>query len=136
LELHCRQKPPGVQRGKRSNPVVAGLQQESYSQLINKNGGQRLGQLVGDLWSGCAAGLFIPHREFADLVMYLFAYGSGSFYPKMHLAPSKVSIHQHFIEPHEMVKFFSAPDFFDHVTLKSPKPVSGQGLWRLSDRLR
>jgi hypothetical protein len=44
------------------NQLVADQQQESYSQLINKNRGQALGQLVGDLWIGGEPPEFIPYR--------------------------------------------------------------------------
>jgi hypothetical protein len=63
LELHCRQKGERVHVGTGSEGLVAGQQQESYKQLINKYGGRQLGQLVGDLWSVGGLLLHIPHGE-------------------------------------------------------------------------
>jgi hypothetical protein len=61
LELHCRQKAPGVQSAGTSGSVVAGLQQDSYTQVIHKNWGQQQGQVVGDLWTAGGAKEIIPH---------------------------------------------------------------------------
>jgi hypothetical protein len=61
LELHCRQKGERVHVGTGSGGLVAGQQQESYEQLINKTDGQPMGQLVGDLWSDGGLSLSFSH---------------------------------------------------------------------------
>jgi hypothetical protein len=89
LELHCRQKARGVQPKPAPYGVVADQQQEYYSQLINKIRGQALGQLVGDLWIGCAPLESVPHGGLRGFLYAAFCQWLPSILSKNVVSSSK-----------------------------------------------